>query len=118
MKHASSPARHASPPARQTRDTIWFYTRHHGRLRRCGIQAEALALLEPGSWAGDIASDPTARPRTLMRHISWIRALAAVELEERGEQPAGTPPLVLTAAQVRFQLACDASPDLPDVLCF
>jgi hypothetical protein len=51
--------------------------------------------------------------REFRRHRSWIEALAAVTHAERGDGAA----IVLTPADVRFELACEAADPLPDVLC-
>jgi hypothetical protein len=114
MKHQSSPAGHTREGVAPQPGVIWFVAKYRGKQRRCGIELEALALLETACASG-LEYDPPAQRRILTRHLTWIRALAVIELEEQA--PSDTP-LVLTAAQVRFQLACDASPALPDVLCF
>jgi len=96
-------------------DTFWFFVQTGGERQRSGITVEALTLLEPAQPDGSARLGDTAARRILRKHIAWVWALAAAELAER-PQPAGDA-LVLTAAQVRFQQACDESADLPDILC-
>jgi hypothetical protein len=91
-------------------DSVFFYVHHDGRLRRCGIMGDALRLLAAEI---DGASLPETPRSIFHRHRAWIGALALLELRERG----GSQTLLLTEAQVLFQLACEATPDLPDVLC-
>jgi hypothetical protein len=57
--------------------------------------------------------DLAACRRTFGERRNWIKTLAQSELTEH--EVKGT--LVLTPADVRFQLACDESGDIPDVLC-
>jgi len=74
----------------------------------CVVARDALELLEgraPLSAAGCLAA--------FRRHRDWIEDLAAAEMAERGTS---TGDIVLSAAQVRFQLACEIT-DLPDVFC-
>jgi hypothetical protein len=87
--------------------SIEYFVIFEARRRRCSISDEALELL-----AGHPIATSTERRRVFMRHRSWLRALAAVELAER--RPTGT--LRLERAHVAFQLACEST-DLPDVLC-
>ena len=111
MQHTTSarPGRRAPP---LERETAWFLVKQRGRRRRCGITLAALRLLAAETAIGSPADPPK---RILGRHKDWVRALALLELAERGD--ISDSPLVLREAQVRFQLACDASADLPDVLC-
>jgi hypothetical protein len=92
--------------------TVWFYVKRAGRAVRCGITAAALRLLDEERAGRSLATSPRA---IFQQHREWVRALALIELSERQESKAG--PLLLTEAEVRFQLACDDTPDLPDVLC-
>ena len=89
---------------------IWFYIQYQGRRRRCGITAAALDILGPQQ----MGLDPASGRAVYRRHKDWIAMLARIELEERPTRG----PLILTASHVRFQFACDETPDLPDVLCF
>ena len=89
---------------------MFFYVHHDGRLRRCGITADALSLLATEIGGVSSADTPGAAFR---RHQDWVRTLALFVLEERGDAKT----VMLTEADVRFQLACDATMDLPSVLC-
>jgi hypothetical protein len=97
--------------AQLERDTLWFYAKR-GRARRCGITVDALRFLAAEMVRGSASLPPRV---ILARHKEWLRALALLELAER--DPADTRPLVLSEAHVRFQLASEETPDLPDVLC-
>ena len=88
---------------------VWFYIRYQGRRRRCGITAGALAVLDPQQ----TGLDPATWRAVYRRHQAWIAALARAELDERPTRGL----LVLAASHVRFQLACDETPELPEVLC-
>ena len=88
---------------------IWFYIQYQGRRRRCGITAGALAVLDPQQ----TGLDPVTWIAVYRRHKEWIATLARAELDERPTRG----PLVLAASHVRFQLACEATPELPEVLC-
>ena len=76
-----------------------------GRRRLCAITAEALDLL-----ARQTRSSPITHARTFAAQRPWIEALARCELSDGGRT-------VLSAAHVRFQLACDEAAGLPAVLC-
>jgi hypothetical protein len=91
-------------------DSVFFYAHHDGRLRRCGITTDALRLLATAIEGASLTDTPQS---IFQRHRAWIGALALLELRERGSSKT----LLLTKAQVQFQLACEATPDLPDVLC-
>jgi hypothetical protein len=91
-------------------DAVLFYVYQDGRLRRCGITGDALRLLAAEFDGASLTDTPQS---IFQRHRAWIGALALLELRERG----GSKTLLLTEAQVQFQLACEATPDLPDVLC-
>jgi hypothetical protein len=92
--------------------SVFFYVHHDGRLRRCGITADALSLLATEIGGLSWADTPGTAFR---RHKDWVRTLALLVLQERGDADGKT--LMLTEADVRFQLACDATMDLPSVLC-
>jgi hypothetical protein len=89
---------------------VFFYVHHDGSLRRCGITGDALRLLAAET---DGASLTDTLQIVFQRYRAWITALALLELRERG----GPRTLQLGEADVRFQLACEATPDLPEVLC-
>jgi hypothetical protein len=101
--------RRTAPP---TAGSVFFYVHRDGRLRRCGITADALRLL--AAEIGGVSS-ADAPGTAFRRHQDWVRTLALLVLQERGDADGKT--LMLTEADVRFQLACDATTDLPDVLC-
>jgi hypothetical protein len=96
---------HSFPPVWSARQrAVCFVLGSTGAT--CVIAREALELLEGRAPLG--AADCLAAYR---RHRRWIEELAAAEI---ADTPTGD--MVLTAAHVRFQLACENT-DLPDVLC-
>jgi hypothetical protein len=111
LRHTSfvRQSRHAAPPIA---GSAFFYVHHDRRLRRCGITSDALRLLAADRGGVPFFDFPKA---IFERHEHWIRALALVELREREGTHSGT--LLLTETNVRFQLACDSTPELPDVFC-
>jgi hypothetical protein len=113
LRHTTSP-RQVRRQAHFDSDTVWFYVKRCGRTQRCGITAAALTLLEAHKAAS--GSSVTPQKNILRQHKEWVRALALLELAGRDATSQST--LVLTESQVRFQLACDDTPELPNVLCF
>ena len=81
-----------------------------GRSLRCAIAREALELIarRPLPTRG-------ACVKAFRRWRRWIIALAGAVAEERNIEPGRV--MLLTGADVRFQLACDAI-ELPEVLIF
>jgi hypothetical protein len=73
-------------------------------------------ILDAAKTSRDGSAVPPAK-RIYQKHKDWVRDLAVAELIECAAA-LGAQPLMLSPAKVRFQLACDESPDLPDVLCF
>jgi hypothetical protein len=110
LKRPIGAAERYSPPQTADRSVIWFFVKSGDRTRRrCGVVVDALAILDPRLDILDLA----ACRRTFGEHRNWIKTLAQIELTEH--EVKGT--LVLTPAHVRFQLGCDESGDIPDVLC-
>jgi hypothetical protein len=73
----------------------------------CAILRGALEVLEGRAPLGGADCLNAFR-----RHHRWIHELAGVQIAERG----GDGDMVVTPADVRFQLACENT-DLPAVLC-
>jgi len=110
MKHISHTA-HASgrfPPIwSMRRQAVCFVLGQSGIT--CAIERAALELLESRA-PPDVAECLSA----YSKHRTWIVDLATAEFSERGATRAGD--LVLTQADVRFQIACEET-NLPDILC-
>src|SRR5258708_23504201 len=110
MKHISLTS-HASrrfPPIWSVRgQAVCFVLGQSGIT--CAIERAALELLESRAplYIAECMS-------AYSKHRTWIVDLATAEFEERGGTLTGD--LVLTQADVRFQIACEET-DLPGILC-